>query len=307
MLFLGDFIYVDVPIRVGKTASHYRSEYRRVYASPSWSESPALKTLPWIHTLDDHEIENDWAQGNTTDPFPAASDAFWHYHVSVNPPIPKDTTPDNTTYFEFTEGPASFFMADTRRYRTHPEPYPNATIMGQRQLQDLLLFIGRPEPEHVKWKIIAFSVPFTQNWRVGTKDTWGGFLIEREIVLKAMHKAEAELGVRIIILSGDRHEFGSVRYPSVGATANASGPHEFSVGPLSQFYLPTPTFKQIDNDIVLAYYPFGNSKLGSIDIVPARGGEPKVKSILKYTLFIDGEVAWEYTLSSPSPEYVSSR
>ena len=30
MLFLGDFIYVDVPIRLSSSLSHYRAEYRRV-------------------------------------------------------------------------------------------------------------------------------------------------------------------------------------------------------------------------------------------------------------------------------------
>lgn len=50
MLFLGDFIYVDVPWRVSSSPSHYRSEYRRVYASPSWSISSSVKNLPWLHT-----------------------------------------------------------------------------------------------------------------------------------------------------------------------------------------------------------------------------------------------------------------
>jgi len=47
MLFLGDFIYIDVPRRLGSTAEDYRREYRQVYASPEWSD--ATKDLPWIH------------------------------------------------------------------------------------------------------------------------------------------------------------------------------------------------------------------------------------------------------------------
>lgn len=54
MLFLGDFIYVDVPDRFGKTVEEYRMQYRQVYASPDW---PAVsQNLSWIHVLDDHEI-----------------------------------------------------------------------------------------------------------------------------------------------------------------------------------------------------------------------------------------------------------
>ena len=121
MLFLGDFIYVDVPLRLASSTPHYRSEHRRIYASPSWS-LPGLSHLPWLHTLDDHEIANDWSSGNSTAPFPAARDPFLNYHVSVNPPTPPSAPPaPNTTYFIFTRGPASFFMLDTRAYRTAPE------------------------------------------------------------------------------------------------------------------------------------------------------------------------------------------
>ncbi|OQV06484.1 hypothetical protein CLAIMM_11042 isoform 1 [Cladophialophora immunda] len=321
MLFLGDFIYVDVPLRLSSSLAHYRSEYRRVYASPSWL-LPGLDTLPWIHTLDDHEIANDWSGGNDTDPFPAASDPFIHYHVSVNPPVPPGSpsgSETNTTYFEFTNGPASFFMLDTRRYRTDPEPQSTSTsfpsrekplygsslespnppvasethsMLGVQQLDSLLAYLSEPEPAHVHWKIIATSVPFTKNWRFGTSDTWGGFLRERSIILQAMHDAERELGVRVVILSGDRHEFAAIRYPPpvlsqeqdqglVGETIDtsdtgtsepipkpvvydtspAAGPHEFSVGPLSMFYLPFRTFRQVDDqDVAIKYIPDGNSK-----------------------------------------------
>ena len=167
ILFLGDFIYVDVPLRLSSTTTHYRSEHRRVYASPSWS-LPGLSSLPWLHTIDDHEIANDWSAGNSTPPFPAARDPFLNYHVSVNPPTPPSSPlGSNTTFFTFTRGPASFFLLDTRAYRTAPEPNPNATILGQAQLSCLLDYLSTPEPANVHWKIIASSVPFSKNWRFG--------------------------------------------------------------------------------------------------------------------------------------------
>ncbi|RMZ92048.1 hypothetical protein DV736_g688, partial [Chaetothyriales sp. CBS 134916] len=329
MLFLGDFIYIDVPLRLSSSYLHYRAEYRRAYASPSWS-LPGLSSLPWLHTLDDHEIANDWSGGNDTAPFPAASDPFIHYHVAVNPPIPSSSSngkEPNTTYFQFTRGPASFFLLDTRRYRTHPEPLPssssinppassNHSMLGVTQLSSLLTYLRTPEPEHVHFKIISTSVPFTKNWRFGTSDTWGGFLSERSQILHAMHTAERDLGVRIIILSGDRHEFGAIRYPPpiVSMNANgsdvvydrtpASGPHEFSVGPLSMFYLPFRTFRQIDGeDVVLKYVPDGNSKFGVVDLKNLGGKGGDQKAILKYTLWVNGEVEWEYVLTSPAPGY----
>lgn len=47
MLFLGDFIYIDVPRRKGIDLETYRRDYRQVYASPDWPG--ATKELPWIH------------------------------------------------------------------------------------------------------------------------------------------------------------------------------------------------------------------------------------------------------------------
>ena len=354
MLFLGDFIYVDVPLRLSSSYNHYRSEYRRVYASPSWS-LPGLASLPWYHTLDDHEIANDWSGGNDTAPFHAASDPFIHYHVSVNPPVPPKAPngPEtNTTYFQYSHGPASFFMLDTRRYRTDPEPQSSViestrkplygsssgssnpppsdsshSMLGQAQLKCLLDFLSTPEAPHVNWKIVASSVPFTKNWRFGNADSWGGFLRERAIIMEAMHKAERDLGVRVVVLSGDRHEFAAIRFPPpilnfhansplantsspaavVYDRALASGPHEFSVGPLSMFYLPFRTFKQVDDeDVAIKYLPDGNSKFGVIDIKNLEGKGDQ-RSLLKYSLWIDGTVEWEYTLTSPAPSFNSEK
>ncbi|KAE8416374.1 alkaline phosphatase [Aspergillus pseudocaelatus] len=324
MLFLGDFIYIDVPQRFGSSVSHYRSEYRRVYSSPSWyfhGGNPAID-LPWIHTLDDHEIENDWSKGNNTALYLAAADPYIHYHVSVNPPIPAFpfAKPENTTYFSFINGPASFFMLDTRTYRSEPAQ-PDSTILGSAQLQSLLAYLSSSEPAEVRWKIVASSVPFTKNWHVGTTDTWGGFLDERRTVFEAMWRAERELGIRIILLSGDRHEFGATRFPDptydytpdelLSDTAG-EGLHEFSVGPLSMFYLPIRTYHQTDSeDVTVKYIPTGNTKYGLIDIdirdetVLTTSGKTATvpSSVLTYSLYVDNDVAWKYSLSVPLPGY----
>ncbi|EEH05425.1 alkaline phosphatase [Histoplasma capsulatum G186AR] len=278
MLFLGDFIYIDVPFRWGSSISHYRSEYRKVYASPSWYTGPEpAMNIPWIHTLDDHEIANDWHLGNETDPYPAAFDTYRHYHMSVNPPTDKSpfSVPFNTTYFSFTNGPASFFMLDTRTYRSEPLR-DNSTMLGSAQLNSLLHWISREEPTGVQWKIIASSVPFSKNWRIGTEDTWGGFLGERRRIFDAIWRAERELGVRVVLLSGDRHEFGAIRFPDPflagtpgqkGSGADSSpedgmGIHEFCTGPLNMFHVPGGIFSQSDDeDVVIKYLPAGNNKL----------------------------------------------
>ncbi|KAL3469578.1 PhoD-like phosphatase-domain-containing protein [Aspergillus californicus] len=305
MLFLGDFIYIDVPQRFGSSVAHYRSEYRRVYSSPSWTS--AAVNLPWLHTLDDHEIANDWHHGNTTPPFPAAIDPYLHYHASVNPPAPvSSSTSTKSSYTSFTNGPASFFLLDTRSYRS-PE---QETILGLEQLSSLLSYLAAPEPPHVHWKIISSSVPFTRNWHAGTSDTWGGFLRERAIVFAAMRAAQQNLGIRIVMLSGDRHEFAATHFPPLPSPSTSTAQDEpedepnqdlieFCTGPLNMFYLPIRTYYQSGpDDVPIKYLPDGNTKYGLVQIEEGVvAGIPS--SVLVYSLYIDETVVWRYRLSVP--------
>ncbi|KAH6664482.1 alkaline phosphatase family protein-like protein [Halenospora varia] len=304
MLFLGDFIYIDVPKRFGTSVEDYRREYRQVYASPDW---PAVgNNLSWIHVLDDHEIANDW-DANTTGVYRAAADPWHNYQTSVNPPKARQAGTYNAprkdaTYFEFTQGPASFFMIDTRTYRDSssetPVDSPGKTMLGPHQLADLLAFLEKPEPKGVKWKIVASSIPFTKNWRVNALDTWAGYLDERQKILEAMWDVGLRGGVGVVVLSGDRHEFAATAFPPpaggrwpVSATVN-----EFSTSPLSQFYLPTPTYRQTDDeDVMVKYIPSGNSKLGAVTIENTASDQ----SILKFRLYVDGAEAWSSVLLSP--------
>jgi len=266
MLFLGDFIYIDVPKRFGTSFEDYRREYRQVYASPDW---PSVgQNLSWIHVLDDHEIANDWDK-SLEGVYDAAVDPWHHYQTAVNPPRAREAgafhrVRDNATYFEFTQGPASFFMMDTRSYRDpsgsiSPGKAPNSTsksMLGAAQRADLLAFLARTEPRGVKWKIVASSIPFTKNWHINYLDTWAGYLAERQIILEAMWDVSSTDGVGVVVLSGDRHEFAATAFPP---PANGKWPvsatvHEFSTSPLSQFYLPVPTYKQADDEDVMMKY-----------------------------------------------------
>jgi len=304
MLFVGDFIYVDVPKRFGESADDYRREYRQIYSSPDW---PLVsQNLSWIHVLDDHDIANDWDAG-TGGVYKAAVEPWHHYHTSVNPPKAHQAGTfgklrQDATYFEFTQGPAAFFMLDTRTYRDKAAGLPaNATgktMLGADQLADLLSFLRKSEPKGVKWKIVVSSIPFTKNWRVNSIDTWAGYLHERQLLLEAMWDVGMSSGTGIVLLSGDRHEFAATAFPPpaggrwpISATVN-----EYSVGPLSQFYLPVHTYRQEDEeDVEVKYIPNGNSKVGVVTIEDAASDQ----SILKFKLFVDGKEAWSNVLLSP--------
>ncbi|KAI0124391.1 PhoD-like phosphatase [Xylariales sp. AK1849] len=304
MLFMGDFIYIDVPNRFGDFVEDYRQKYRQVYASPDWAA--VGQNLSWIHVLDDHEIANDW-DANSTGVYENAVSPWHHYQTVANPPRANRAgtagamTRAGATYFSFTQGPASFFMLDTRSYRSkNSEPFESSekTMLGEDQLEDFLYWLRRPEPRGVKWKIIASSVPLTKNWRVNTKDTWGGFLHERQVVLEAMWDAGLS-GYGVVVLSGDRHEFGATAFPPPKESKwpESVTIHEFSASPLNQFYSPFPTYRQQDEEEVeLKYINTGNSKFGALTIENLADGE---RSSLHYTLYVDGAEKWNTVVVTP--------
>ncbi|MCJ1293755.1 hypothetical protein MMC34_005310 [Xylographa carneopallida] len=300
MLFLGDFIYVDVPRRFGIDKETYRREYRQVYASPSW---PGVSSsLPWIHVLDDHEIGNDW-DANTTSPYPSAIDPFTHYQASINPP----PVHEGATYYSFTQSLASFFLLDTRSYRT-PEfapadpSSPAKSMLGATQLHHLLAFLREPSPPGVHWKFVVSSIPFTRNWRFNNADTWAGYLHERQLILEAMWDVGATSSTGVVVLSGDRHEFAATSFPPPlgGKWPLAATVHEFSTSPLSMFYLPVRTYVEDEaeepREVCIKYLPDGNSKFGIVEMEKVSGGE---QSLLRFRLVVDGEEVWAYVVSSP--------
>ena len=320
MLFLGDFIYIDVPHRFGSTRDTYRAEYRRVYDSPSWPA--ASGALPWIHVIDDHEIANDWDRG-IAPPYPAAFDPFRIYHHSVNPP----TAMASSTGYTFTNGPATFFLLDTRRHRSPsgaaPATDPKKTILGAEQLTALLAWLRRPESHGVRFKIIVSSVPMTRNWRVNAADTWAGYLHERQIILETAWDFVSENPhIGVVVLSGDRHEFAATRFPvpSNGSEVahiaeknarrwtEAAAVTEFSCSPLSMFYLPLHTYWEVPGqasgvgaggeDQRIAYLPSGNSKFGAVEIDSQMLGLDSGQAGLRYRLFIDGKEEWTHFLAT---------
>ena len=301
MLFQGDFIYIDVPHRLGSDTETYRREYRQVYSSPDW---PAVsESLPWLHVIDDHEIANDWDK-QTADPYTSATDPWNIYHASLNPP----PVFPNASYFQFTQGPASFFLMDTRRHRSPEYPAlarsPDKTMLGAVQLSSLLAFLKRDEPVGVKWKFVISSIPFTRNWRLNSADTWANYLHERRIILEAMWDVGLRGdGVGVVVLSGDRHEFAATAFPPPkdGKWPLSATVHEFSTSPLSMFYLPIRSYWEVpgeddSEEVCIKYAPDGNSKFGAVELEEVVGGE---QGLLRFRLFVDGVVSSEFVLMTP--------
>ncbi|KAF9007937.1 PhoD-like phosphatase-domain-containing protein [Cyathus striatus] len=330
LLFLGDFIYADVPLYVGDDKEAYRRLYRRNYNSPSFRKiyerlrmSPFYPSLSLFdgltlfseaifHTYDDHEIINNYG-GASTDapPFPNADDAFSIYNALANP----DPTTPNQHYYTFAYGDTSFFVLDTRRNRSDiaTTAAEERTMLGEVQLAALYDWLSRVNRTST-FKFIVSSVPFTSLWQHDAQtDSWAGFPSEKSALLETLHTVP-----NVFILSGDRHEFASIEFnPS---DENKHVVMEFSTSPLNMFYIPIihtllprstqlvnrtnveivkdvggeeiviTTVDTIPQERVVKYIPEGNSKWSTIEIDTTNSSSPK----LRLETIIDGKHAYTY-------------
>ncbi|KAI0695405.1 PhoD-like phosphatase-domain-containing protein [Cerioporus squamosus] len=228
MIFLGDFIYADVPVYYGDDQEAYRRFYRRNYNSPSFRKVyERLREFHTLHTT--HIINNYVGEGNDTKgPFPSASNAFELYNANAN----FDSPAEGQYYYDFRYGDAAFFVMDTRRYRsdiTVGDPTTHS-MLGDQQLAAMYNWLGKVNQTAV-FKFIVTSVPFTSLWTYeGPVETWAGFPAEKAALLSALHTVP-----NVIILSGDRHEFAAIEFEAGDWGHNVL---EISTSPLSMFYVP---------------------------------------------------------------------
>ncbi|ETW85567.1 hypothetical protein HETIRDRAFT_432282 [Heterobasidion irregulare TC 32-1] len=312
LMFLGDFIYADVPVYFGEDKEAYRRLYRRNYQSPSFRK--VYEQLPIFHTYDDHEIVDNFA-GQANDsltPFPSASDAFRIYNADVNfDPIEKEQF-----YYDFRYGDAAFFVMDTRRYRSDvkTEGETTRTMLGDKQLSALHKWLGEAN-NTATFKFIVSSVPFTSLWTHDAQvDSWAGFALEKATLLDALHAVP-----NVVLLSGDRHEFAAVEFNSERKDGHRV--LEISTSPLSMFYIPlVRTLRlqsentvqrsavveknadgvdvkvevevEIPQERVLKYLPLGNHKWSAIEI-DTRDPESPTATL---EVWIDGAVSYNMTV-----------
>lgn len=244
ILLLGDFIYVDLSIYFGSSLHNYRRLYREVLGQPD--SVALLSKTPMVAMFDDHEILNNWDRGDSY-PYENALQVFNEYLGKSNP------TRKNGTYFSFFHGDVAIFVTDTRSFRRStslksgeslPFNHPDRTMLGSEQLNELFNWLSRTKDSYA-FKLIATSVPFTFNWQ--NDDTWFGYQHERQLILDFIFKSKIP---NVVFLSGDRHQVAAVEfeYEQVGKPA-IPPVVEFSVGPISQFWLPFPTFHEIENQL----------------------------------------------------------
>ncbi|KAJ2353328.1 hypothetical protein GGF43_003521 [Coemansia sp. RSA 2618] len=260
IMFMGDFIYADVPLYFGPGAEDYRRLYRQVYAAQS--SRRLLRKVPMLHVYDDHEIKNNWHDQDQP-PMGNAMTAYNEYNGLPNPPpaVP------GASYYNFTYGNIAFYAWDTRRYRTHWETAKTDsgettigseehTMLGQEQKQHFIQWL-RDVNHTAAVKFVISSVPVITGWSNfdSSQDTWRGYPTERAEILSLTGHVP-----NLFYLSGDRHEMAAVELPS--------GNIEFSTSPVSQFTFPfVGKFKKnMDGEHTIHYRRPGHVKYGILDV-----------------------------------------
>ncbi|WRT66788.1 uncharacterized protein IL334_003751 [Kwoniella shivajii] len=297
MLFLGDFIYSDLPYPVSEyTNTYYRQLYRQVYSSPSWT--PLLRSIPWLHMFDDHEIINDFAPDSPHNHamFKSAMEPYVSYQQTVNP-LPLSS--EQPTYFSFEIGAVSFFVLDNRSYRSTPPHRPGKnstaghgerTMLGELQLMAVKRWVEMQGRKEGRLLVLVSGVPVTRNWSEGKDelDSWAGYLDEREIILEELWSVGGA-----VIISGDRHEHATTLLPppAFSIIPATSAVIEFSTSPLSFFHQPWTReyLPHLPTDVPLHHQWKGDTRFGVFDF-DTSGLHP----IVNFKLLVDGEEEWRY-------------
>ncbi|MER7245635.1 alkaline phosphatase D family protein [Kribbella sp. NPDC000426] len=238
VLFLGDYIY---EVGVGPTAGvrnqpvpvdfageiftldEYRARYALHKTDPDLQAAHAA--APWIVTLDDHEVEGNWAGYVSEDGLPhddflvRRANGFRAYWEHM--PLRLDQSPDGPSirlHRHLRYGrTADLSVLDTRQFRDDqtstggwlpPDAVstdPARTITGDAQERWLLDSLGRSTS---RWNVVAQQVAMAQlDRKTGPElelpmDTWNGYTASRDRVLSGVRDRDVR---NFVVLTGDLH------------------------------------------------------------------------------------------------------
>ena len=246
--FLGDYIYEGAPnpssLRVHEgvgeplTLGEYRNRHAQYKTDPDLQAAHAA--FPWVVTLDDHEIDNNWADDVPQDPELQSPAAFRARRVAAlkayyeHLPLRRSAVPrgpDLDLYRRLHFGDlVQLDVVDSRQYRSDQvetlaqSQDPSRTMLGARQERWLLAGL---EGSRARWNVLANQLMIAQNdRRAGVEqqfdlDNWDGYRAARRRLLTAFEDVRNPL-----VLTGDRHatwacdlrvDFDDPDTPAVGA------------------------------------------------------------------------------------------
>ncbi|MDQ4105969.1 MAG: alkaline phosphatase D family protein [Actinomycetota bacterium] len=222
VVHVGDYIY-------GERGTRTLADYRRLYAL--YKTSPDLQAahvaFPFIATLDDHEVANNWADGSLQDHPDVGEQAFLARRAAAfqayyeHMPLRRFSRPaglDMRLYRRFAFGDlAALNVLDTRQYRSahatggfiarrHPDSHgPLQEMVGAEQKRWLLKGLA---DSPARWNILAQQTMMTEyDDRLGAEeyinhDQWDGYTIARNRLFDSIRDHRP---ANPVVLSGDWH------------------------------------------------------------------------------------------------------
>lgn len=222
--FLGDYIYETgeaggagrphVPAREVESLAEYRVRHAQYKTDAGLQAAHAA--FPWAVVLDDHELENNWAdktpyQGEPSEAFLRRRiDALRAYYEHM--PLrraQRPVGPDMRLHRRLRFGDlVDMHLLDTRQYRDvqvqDPERGdPSRTLLGAGQRRWLLNGLSS---SRARWNVLAQQVFFSQrDFADGTPtdfsdDAWDNYLVERNTVRDALARTR-----NAVVVTGDVH------------------------------------------------------------------------------------------------------
>ena len=213
-----------IPVPYLATLDEYRNRYAEYKTDLDLQAAHAA--FPWMVTWDDHEVANNYAsdlsqRNDPRDQFllrrAAAYQAYYEHMPLRRRSVP--TGPSARLYRQLSYGTlASFFVLDTRQYRTDqpctdeittPCPGvfdPTATILGDQQEGWLLEGLRRSS---ARWNVLPQQVVMakldrTPGWEQSfAMDHWAGYEATRTRLMKLF---ESKPELNSIVLTGDIHK-----------------------------------------------------------------------------------------------------
>ena len=225
---LGDYIYEGAPdpasLRphegTGEPVSlvEYRNRYAQYKADADLQAAHAA--FAWAVVLDDHEIDNNWADEVPQDPQTQPRDAFLARRAAAfqayyeHMPLRRSSLPsgiDMQLYRRLTFGDlVDVHLLDTRQYRSDQALQdqrfdPARTILGDEQESWLQNAVAGPT---ARWNILAQQVFFSQrDFAAGpavnlSTDAWDNYVADRD----GLRDHVAAVGTpNPVVLTGDVH------------------------------------------------------------------------------------------------------
>jgi len=243
-VFMGDAVYADFPHYYSSrccsrppfprcqqhcfekgtigSAEMLDSQYRLLVEDEYFADF--VRKVPSVFMWDDHELFDNYREGQDHLYYPTARAAFERHLAHVfNPPpyrpgelyfihrVP--SLPEATL--------AEFFVLDGRSHRSRDG------LLGEQQIQDLQNWLTKRSS--VRWRFIVTSTMFAEVGGGGGADNWSLYEKEKRRILDLICESKAE---GLILLSGDAHHLTQVEHRSSTPFGMCSV-MEFSSSPLA--------------------------------------------------------------------------